>query len=139
MMAVMSRLPLRGAASTAVALGALVSLLAVDTAPARADDPRSEAQAVFDASCVKCHGARRTSAGLDLSADATGGLAGRASTQAPSMALVEPGNPDASYLFLKITDRHEGTGEGARMPLSGGALAPDDVEAVRRWIAAGAP
>ena len=53
------------------------------------------------------------------------------------MARVEPGRPDRSYLYCKLQpdcpDR-----VGARMPADGAPLSTADLEAVRRWIAAGA-
>jgi len=51
---------------------------------------------------------------------------------------VAPGDPDHSYLLLKL----EGTlaaGEGVPMPLVGGPLPASAIDTIRRWIAAGAP
>lgn len=127
------------------ALGVLVAAsvfgaaLTLTPTVARADDTRAAVQSVFDQNCVKCHGARRTSAGLDLTADATASIVGRASSQAPGIPLVDAGNPDGSYLLLKVTDRHTTAGEGARMPLGNKVLSADAIETIRHWIASGAP
>ena len=50
--------------------------------------------------------------------------------------LVVPGDPDASYLFEKVAS--EAPRVGDRMPI-GNALDALDVEAIRQWIAGGAP
>lgn len=57
----------------------------------------------------------------------------------PSMDRVEPGDPEASYMVLKIEDRHrEVGGDGYRMPPTGFALTPTKIAMVRGWIEAGA-
>ncbi len=56
------------------------------------------------------------------------------STQAKTLSLVEPGNPDKSWLYMKIAGTHT---YGQRMP-QGSPLHADDVAAVRKWIADGA-
>ena len=58
--------------------------------------------------------------------------------QVPSMALVAPGNPDESYLWLKL--QHTAT-EGKGMPrtLTGvKILRQAELDLYRRWIADGA-
>jgi hypothetical protein len=67
-----------------------------------------------------------------------GQLVGRRSVQVPEMALVEPGDPDASYLWLKLQHR---AAEGKGMPrtLTGTKkLRPTELELYRRWIEDGA-
>ena len=49
--------------------------------------------------------------------------------------FVEPGDPDASYLLEMITPQN---GEPPEMPKDADPLAPDEVEAIRAWIEAGA-
>jgi hypothetical protein len=51
---------------------------------------------------------------------------------------VKPGDPEQSYLWLKLEHRTE---EGSGMPkgfFSAKRLNPKDLETVRAWIAAGA-
>ena len=49
--------------------------------------------------------------------------------------LIAPGNPDSSYLYIKIT-----TGSGLnRMPRGRPPLLASTIEAVRKWIERGAP
>ncbi len=53
------------------------------------------------------------------------------------LALVEPGDPDNSYLYLKLLA--DADIDGVRMPPSGPYLTPDALEMVRAWIENGAP
>jgi hypothetical protein len=100
---------------------------------------------IFDSTCAtpSCHGAGAASAGLDLSdgaaiANLVGVPAANEAARAAGLVRVAPGDPDHSYLLLKL----EGTlapGEGVQMPLVGGPLPASAIDAIRRWIAAGAP
>lgn len=49
---------------------------------------------------------------------------------------VKPGYPDSSFLYIKLTG--PATGEGDRMPYNNSSLSPDQINAVRTWIANGA-
>jgi len=86
-----------------------------------------------------CHGAS-TSGGLDLRYGAAHfSLVNRPATAAPGKVRVVPGDPEASFLWQKLTGRLA-PGEGASMPASGAPrLDALELELVRRWIAAGAP
>jgi hypothetical protein len=53
------------------------------------------------------------------------------------MKRVLPGNPDSSFLYLKVSMKTP-PGGGQRMPLNAAALAADKIELIRSWIAAGA-
>lgn len=84
-------------------------------------------QPIFESSCWKCHGAAIQLSKLDLrsrESALTGGEHG---------ASIVPGKPESSRLFRMIA----GT-EKPSMPLDG-KLTADQIEAVRRWIEAGAP
>ncbi len=66
-------------------------------------------------------------------------LVGVPSQGLPGMDLVEPGEAEASYLYLKIADLHRAAGgDGNRMPPTGFALTPTKVALVRDWIDGGA-
>lgn len=58
------------------------------------------------------------------------------STEQPNLFRVDPGNPDKSYLYLKITGAEGITLE--RMPKGGPYLSSDQIEAIRQWIVDGA-
>ena len=99
---------------------------------------------IFDTTCATefCHGATAASAGLDLSAGAAianlvNVPAAAEGAKAANLLRVAPGDPDHSFLMLKI-EGHLGPNEGVPMPLVGGPLPQSDIETIRRWIAAGA-
>ena len=85
---------------------------------------------IFKRSCVQCHGGTNAAGekvveyGLDLTS-AKGALAG--SEYGP---VIEPGDPDNSYLVELI--------EAGDMPEEGDPLTPQEIEIIRAWIAAGA-
>jgi hypothetical protein len=60
---------------------------------------------------------------------------GVASTSEPGFLRVEPGDPDNSYVVIKLEGRQN---VGARMPLGGAPMDGIDLENIRNWIAAGA-
>jgi hypothetical protein len=97
---------------------------------------------VFAKSCggAKCHvGEVDPAAMLDLSpGKAALSLVGVASTQVPSMNRVESGKPDESYLLCKVVAECSSR-VGGLMPSGAPPLPADDIEAIRAWIAAGAP
>jgi hypothetical protein len=54
------------------------------------------------------------------------------------LKLVEPGNPDASFLVMKLEATQPGSTTGAPMPRNYEALDADQVALITRWIAEGA-
>jgi hypothetical protein len=91
------------------------------------------------AHCLACHEAEDPKAELVLD-PGTGyrQLVGRRSVQVPEMALVEPGNLEASYLWLKIQHRAP-EGKGMPRTLTGSKkLRPAEIDLYRRWIEGGA-
>lgn len=90
----------------------------------------------FNAKCTVCHGATAPQGELDLATDPITALNNVASPGYPGRTLVVPGNPDGSFLLIKL----EGTqtvDEGDGMP-PGAPLDADAIAAVRAWIADGA-
>jgi hypothetical protein len=93
----------------------------------------TDIQPVFDASCVGCHGAGGN-AGLDLRpGQSHGNLVGVAATES-TLNRIEPGQPEQSWLYLKITAQQD---VGDPMPPSGG-LPQATSDLVRTWIEEGA-
>lgn len=96
-----------------------------------------EAQ-IFAVHCANCH-VDRVSGGLSLRSgpqlyDAL--LA--PSVQVPSLPRIAPGDPEGSYLWLKVSGGHlDAGGLGAPMPI-GGTLPEPLLELLYRWIAEGA-
>ncbi|RKU27714.1 hypothetical protein C6497_10855 [Candidatus Poribacteria bacterium] len=100
---------------------------------------------VFDRSCANsaCHAAPTNIAGLNLTyansyEEIVGEVPENPNAAAAGMKLVDPGNPENSFLLTKlispIAREH-----GARMPLGSGVLHDGKIDAIRKWIAAGAP
>jgi hypothetical protein len=85
-----------------------------------------------------CHAASAASAGLVLEAGQSYGLlVGHRSSENGSLDRVSPGDPDRSYMILKLRGDPSITGE--RMPLGGPYLTSDQIAGIAAWIRAGAP
>ena len=85
-----------------------------------------DAYAIFEASCLNCHGpdgAFRETLLMEHAELIDGGI-------------VIPGNPNASELYKRLLGPTE---NGAQMPFGLPQLPPQSIEIVRRWILAGAP
>jgi hypothetical protein len=91
------------------------------------------------AHCLSCHDSEEAKAKLVL--DPGMGyehLVGPRSRQQPEMTLVEPGDPEHSYLWLKLQHVTE-EGKGMPRTLTGSKkLRPAELELYRRWIEGGA-
>jgi hypothetical protein len=99
---------------------------------------------VFDVSCANsaCHAAPTLAGGLDLTAGVAYANLVNANPQnsiaaGMGMLRVQPNKPENSFLLTKLTQPKQG--QGLRMPRGLGQLHPDKIEAIRKWIAAGAP
>jgi hypothetical protein len=96
-----------------------------------------DVQPIFSKKCAhpSCHGVAK-SAGLQLSdGEAYANTVDVPSSEMPSLMRIKPGEPDSSYLAMKI----EGSQTvGARMPLTGGYLGDKQIAVIRSWIQAGA-
>ena len=85
-----------------------------------------DAYAIFEASCLNCHGADgayRETLLMEHDALIGGGT-------------VVPGNPNASELYKRLLGPTE---SGAQMPFGQPPLSPQSIDTIRRWIVAGAP
>ncbi|RLS59143.1 MAG: DUF1553 domain-containing protein [Planctomycetota bacterium] len=93
------------------------------------DQYLKQVKPVLQERCYACHGALKQEAHLRLDTAAAairGGDEGVA---------IQAGNPDASSLMARIT----ATDLAIRMPPEGEPLKPEQVAAIRQWIATGAP
>jgi hypothetical protein len=92
---------------------------------------------IFARNCVfsSCHGATSPNEGMSLVAPTYATIVGVASSEAPDLMRISPGNPDASYLLQKISSATPR--DGVRMPPDQ-PLPANKIEAIRAWIAAGA-
>jgi Bacterial Ig-like domain len=93
---------------------------------------------VFTPICSKCHIGASAPEGLQLdAAHSFNLLVGVPSAEEPKLLRVKPGNPDESYMVLKI----EGAAgiAGNQMPLGETPLPQATIAAIRQWISNGAP
>jgi len=90
---------------------------------------------IFAANCQGCHG---SSGNLSLASDQYAVLVtgGKASTEVPSLKLIDPGHSTSSYLYMKMTKAAGISNSG--MPPAG-QLSSSDTDEVGAWIDAGAP
>ncbi len=100
---------------------------------------------IFEKSCVNsaCHGAPANAGGLNLAYENSyqnlvGQTPKNPAAAAAGMKLVDPNNPDNSFIITKLVGPTEKE-LGSRMPFGGGKLHDGKIEALRKWITAGAP
>ena len=101
----------------------------------------TDVRSILSSSCSGCHPG--VVASLDLTASkAYASIVGVRSTEAPSLPLIIAGDPDRSYLYLKVAG-WPGNGPnpivGGRMPFGQAPLTPQQLATIRSWIVAGAP
>ena len=101
-------------------------------------------QPIFNSNCAfsGCHDSFTSAAGMSLEADESyDNIVGVPSTQT-ALNRIEPGVPEESYLYLKVTGDYldvpggENTGQ---MPLNGTPLSDRDLMDIEQWILDGAP
>lgn len=115
------------------------------TAPSENSAYHEIQEAVFDKSCASsaCHAEPANSRDLNLtyglSYEALVGVVPQNPTAAAAgMKLVDPGNPENSFLLTKLMGPTD-PAQGARMPFGGGVIHTAKINAIRTWIEAGAP
>jgi hypothetical protein len=89
-----------------------------------------------------CHAGTDPAGGLDLSPDVAWANLVDVQAQGSSDLLVDPRNPDSSYLYKKLAAKtFPGSYDiaGAPMPSAGAAITAGQLEAHRLWIEAGSP
>lgn len=93
---------------------------------------------VFTPICSRCHAGAAAPEGLMLdAAHSYNLLVGVASQEVPSLDRVKAGDPNSSYIIVKLTN---GPGiVGAQMPFGLPPLPQATIDAIRQWIANGAP
>ncbi len=99
------------------------------------DDFERAVQPILNLKCVQCHQTAGPDGGLALQGGGTAERIVLMPSRGAPLNLIEPGRPDESYLFLKITGRQlEAGGAGARMPLIGPMLSEAQIDTIRSWI-----
>ncbi len=95
---------------------------------------------IFTPSCAfsGCHGGGSPAEGMNLTAaTAYVNIVNVRSSQQGNLDRIEPGDPEASYLYLKVIGGPSIS--GVRMPRSGPALSQQLLDLLRDWIERGAP
>lgn len=91
---------------------------------------------IFSMRCHACHNEQSRDGNLDLSSDGVHDrLVGVKATADPEWTLVTPGEPEKSFLYVKITN--PGQGQGDLMP-PGFQLPQSEVDTIEQWITEGA-
>ena len=116
--------------------------------PASAPQYASNIQPIYDRSCAVagCHASAAPAQALDLTPGRSyAATVRRKSTELFALFIVEPGDPDGSYLVQKI--RGDAGIAGVLMPngcpgtpaQGAQCLTPDEIDAIETWILACAP
>lgn len=120
--------------------------LPIGSAPPSSSSPGGEVTAdfqsiqehVFTPICSPCHSGAGAPEGLMLdAAHSYNLLVGTPSTEVPTLDRVKAGDPDNSYIVLKIQGSPGIV--GARMPFGETPLPQSTIDAIRQWITNGAP
>ena len=108
---------------------AMALWLTMTTVAAAAAPPTFEADVlpIFREKCCSCHNADKKKGGLDLTSH------GQALAGGSSGAVIAAGDPDGSYLWQLVTHASE-----PKMPPESDKLPDAALDAISRWIAAGA-
>ena len=93
---------------------------------------------IFTPICAQCHIGAGAPQGLRLDSEDNSyqHLVNVDANEVPTLKLVAPGDPDASYLVHKVEGRN--TIVGSRMPLGQSALSSQQIADIRSWISQGA-
>ena len=92
---------------------------------------------VFTPICVRCHSGAAAPEGLQLdAAHSYALLVGVPSGEVPSFERVKPGDPDSSYIVLKLENAPGIV--GVQMPFGGPYLPQATIDVIRQWITNGA-
>ncbi len=98
---------------------------------------KKDVEPIFSSVCARpsCHGEAK-SGDMQLSPGmAYANTVNVKSSEVPELMRILPGDPDKSYLVMKIEGRQT---VGMRMPLTGDPLSEKQIQAIRGWIQAGA-
>jgi len=101
----------------------------------------NDVQPIFSAKCSSCHavGSFANISGINMLLTPGNVIAtavNQPSSQNAAFTIIEPGDADASLLFLKVSQSNPPV--GSRMPLIGAALTGEELGLVRDWINQGA-
>lgn len=119
--------------------GEVLSAGVTVTVPAPAPSYAAVIQPIWNAQCTECHGARGTPDGnLNLAGNAYDRIVSVAAFQNSHVLRVAPGDPDQSYIVLKLQGCRGGGCIGGSMP-PGTPLSSSQLQQIRDWILGGCP
>jgi hypothetical protein len=95
------------------------------------------AEGTLNGKCIHCHWSGGERPNLADPFDPTTGAVGVMSERV-DQAIIEPGDPDASFLVTKVSNTTLSPTQGPPMPAEFPRLTEAEVTAVRTWIAEGA-
>lgn len=119
----------------------LVPSLALSTDAAVPVSFKTDLQPIINAQCVFCHVTGAENGGLNLGRRVSHAALMAASTEAPAMPRVTPGDTEKSYLIHKLKGTHlDAGGSGTRMPMNDPPRPLDaaQLELFVRWVESGA-
>ena len=87
--------------------------------------------------CTMCHSGTSPPAGLSWDVDRYDTIVTQGWTSSTGMLEIDPGSPETSYMYLKITNDPSIT--GSFMPATGTMLDQALIDVIRQWITDGAP
>ena len=94
---------------------------------------------VLKRKCAVCHLTGKEAGNLALHPRAAWKSLVEKSSGESDHLLVKSGEPDQSYLVMKLEGTHlDNGGSGAQMPFAAPPLAPETIDKIRNWIAEGA-
>lgn len=101
----------------------------------------ADVQPILGLNCALsgCHSGPELQTGFDLTAgQAYDQMVDQPSFQVPSMDLIEPNNPDNSYVIRKMEGSFEQVGGTGDLMPPGFGLSQTDISVVKAWILEGA-
>lgn len=95
---------------------------------------------LFRSRCATCHLTGTEAGNIQLTPDqAIAAIVDVASREVPGLKRVVPGDPDNSYLVMKLEGTHiDKGGSGTTMPFGAPPLSPQEISDIRKWIKEGA-
>ena len=116
-------------------LGLPSGVFAQDPSTLDLDALEQRVATIFGESCARagCHSSPNPQQGMDLSRDQFyASIVDVPSRERPELKRVDPGQPDSSYVVMKIEGHPDII--GTRMPFTGETLSEDEVQSIRTWI-----
>lgn len=95
----------------------------------------SQVTDIFNRTCARagCHAGSDPQMGMSLESESFfGHTVGAASQERPDLEIVRPGEPDSSYLLMKV--RGDEDIVGLRMPLAGDPLSESEITTIEAWV-----